>query len=75
MFLRGVGSGGECGHGFVSWLGGRVGEDGRACAGEDVEAEVAASFGPFTGLFGQDGADEVHDRVVVGEDPDEFAAS
>lgn len=30
VFLYGVGSGGECGHGFVSWFGGRVGEDGGA---------------------------------------------
>jgi hypothetical protein len=27
-------------------------------AGEDVESEVAAAFGPFVVLFGQDGADE-----------------
>ena len=25
---------------------------------EDFEAEVAASFGPFVGLFGEDGPDE-----------------
>jgi hypothetical protein len=28
------------------------------CAGEDVEAEVAAAFGPFVMLFGEDGTDE-----------------
>jgi hypothetical protein len=26
-------------------------------AGQDVEVEVAAAFGPFVVLFGQDGAD------------------
>ena len=29
----------------------------KAGFGEDVEAEVAAAFGPFVGLFGEDRAD------------------
>ena len=30
----------------------------RPVSGEDVEPEVAAAFGPFVVLLGQDGADE-----------------
>ena len=30
------------------------GDDVEAAAGQDVEAEVAASFGPLVGLLGQD---------------------
>ncbi len=37
---------------------------------EDVEAEIAATFGPFVVLFGEDSADETDDRVAVGEDAD-----
>ena len=37
---------------------GAVGGEGDAGAGQDIEAEVAASFGPFVVLLGQDGADE-----------------
>ena len=40
---------------------------------EDVEAEVAAAFGPFVVLFGEDGADEADERVAVGEDADDVA--
>jgi hypothetical protein len=36
---------------------------------QDVEAEVAASFGPFVVLLGQDGADEAIERVAVGKIP------
>ena len=39
------------------------------CAGEDVEAEVAAAFGPLVVLLGQDGADEPDDGCAVGEIP------
>jgi hypothetical protein len=46
-----------------------AGCEGDAGAGEDVEAEVAASFGPFVVLFGQDGADEADQGVAAGEDP------
>jgi hypothetical protein len=48
---------------------------GDAGAGQDVEAEVAASFGPFVVLFGQDGADEADDRVPAGEDADDIGPS
>jgi hypothetical protein len=37
---------------------GACGCEGGAGAGEDVEAEVAAAFGPFVVLLGEDGADE-----------------
>ena len=36
---------------------------------EDVEAEVAAAFGPFVVLFGEDGADEADQRIAVGKMP------
>jgi hypothetical protein len=36
-------------------------------SGEDVESEVAAAFGPFVVLFGEDGADEADDAGAVGE--------
>ena len=49
--------------------------EGEAGFGEDVEAEVSASFGPFVGLFGQDRADEAGDGVAVGEDPDAVGAA
>src|SRR4051812_40528339 len=49
-----------------------VGGDGsQPAAGEEVEAEVAAAFGPFVVLFGQDGADEAGQGGAVGEDPDD----
>ena len=53
---------------------GVVGVDGLG-AGEDVESEVAAAFGPFVVLFGQDGADEPDDAGPVGEDPDDVGAA
>ena len=49
--------------------------EGDAGAGEDVEAEVAAAFGPFVVLFGQDGADEADQGVAAGEDPDDVGAA
>ena len=48
---------------------------GFAGAVEDVESEVAAAFGPFVVLFGQDGADEAGDGVAVGEDSDDVGAA
>jgi len=45
------------------------------CSGEDVEPEVAAAFGPFVVLLGQDGADEADERVPVGEDADHVGAA
>ena len=33
-------------------------DDDHAGFGEEFQAHVAASFGPFVGLFGQDSADE-----------------
>ena len=47
-----------------------VWDEGEAGSVEDVEAEVAASFGPFVGLLGEDRADETGDHVAVGEVPD-----
>ena len=44
---------------------------GDAGSGEDVEAEVAAAFGPFVVLLGQDCADEADEGVAVGEDADD----
>ena len=51
-----------------------VGVDGLG-SGEDVESEVAAAFGPFVVLLGQDGADEPDDRGAVGEDADDVGAA
>lgn len=44
-------------------------------AGEDIDAEVAAAFGPLVVLLGQDGANEPDDGSTVGEDPDHVGAS
>jgi hypothetical protein len=44
---------------------------GDAGSGQDVDTEVAAPFGPFVVLLGQDGADEPYEGVAVGEDPDD----
>jgi hypothetical protein len=51
-----------------------AGGEGDAGAGEDVEAEVAAAFGPFVVLLGQDRADKADQRVAAGEDPDDVGA-
>jgi hypothetical protein len=67
--------GGECGwcHGLAFlWF---VVDLGESALGEDVEAEVAASFGPFVVLFGQHGADEADDRAAVGEDADDVGST
>jgi hypothetical protein len=42
---------------------------------QDVEAEVAASFGPLVVLLGQHGADEADQGVAAGEDPDHVGAA
>ncbi len=54
--------------------GGAGGCDGEAGAGEDVEAEVAAAFGPFVVLLGQDGADEADEGAAGWEDADDVGA-
>src|SRR3712207_3383838 len=56
-------------------VGVRAGEGSDAGAGEDVEAEVAAAFGPFVVLLGEDGADEADEGVAVGEDADDVGAA
>lgn len=48
-----------------------AGCEGDAGAGQDVQAEVATSFGPFVVLFGQDGADQADEGVAGGEDADD----
>jgi hypothetical protein len=48
------------------------GREGDAGPGQDVEAEVAAAFGPFVVLFGQDGSDEADQGIAAGEDPDDI---
>ena len=53
---------------------GVFGGDGGAGSGEGVEAEVAASFGPFVVLLGEDGAHEADQGVAVGEDADDVGA-
>jgi hypothetical protein len=63
-------SGGEGGDGHLLGVrGGGVGNGSDAATGEDVEAEVAAAFGPFVVLFGEDGADQADEGVAVGEMP------
>src|SRR5690606_39731168 len=57
------------------YLGVGGGHDVDAAAGQDLEAEVAAAFGPFVGLLGQDGPDEADDGAPVGEDPDGVGAA
>ncbi len=56
-------------------LPGGVGDEDDAGAGQDVHAEVAAAFGPFVVLLGQDGADEPDQGVAVGEDADDVGAA
>jgi hypothetical protein len=41
---------------------------------EDVQAQVAAGFGPFVVLFGQHGTDETDQGVAIGKDPDNIGA-
>ena len=47
--------------------------DGRSdrSPGEDVEAELAAAFGPCVVLLGQNRADEANDRAAVMDDSDD----
>ena len=52
-----------------------VGDEAEPGSSEDVEAEVAAPFGPFVGLLGEHGADEADDRVAVREDADAVGAA
>ena len=47
----------------------------HAASCEDLEAEVAAAFGPFVGLLGQDAADQADDALAVGEDADTVGAA
>src|SRR4028119_2325417 len=54
--------------------GGGAGSGRGAAAGEDVEAEVAAAFGPFVVLLGEHGADQADQGVAVGEDADDGGA-
>src|SRR5450756_3106146 len=48
--------------------------EGQAGLGEELEAEVATSFGPFVVLLGEHGPDEADDRGAVGEDPHDVGA-
>jgi hypothetical protein len=41
-------------------------------SGEDIEPEVAAAFGPFVVLLGQDGADEADVVTRRSRDPGGF---
>ena len=52
-----------------------TGGQGESAAAQDFQSEVAAAFGPFVGLLGQDGADEADDGIPVGEDPDDVGAA
>ncbi len=42
---------------------------GEASSVEDVEADVAAAFGPFVVLFGKHGTDQPDQRFAVGKMP------
>ena len=44
-------------------------------AGEDVQSEVAADFGPLVVLFGQHRADEPDDAVPFRKDADDVGAA
>jgi hypothetical protein len=46
-----------------------------AACGEDFQSHVAAGFGPFVVLLGQDGADEADDGFAAGEDADDVGAA
>ena len=51
------------------------GDGAAADLGEDLQAHVAASFGPFVVLFHEHGADEADDGVAAGEDADDVGAA
>jgi hypothetical protein len=61
--------------GVGGWRVGLSIDEGQPCLGEDLDAHVAALFGPFVGLLGQHGADEADDRCPVGEDADHVGAA
>lgn len=66
----------SCGEGFGHLVGFACAVvDGGFAFGEDFEAEVAATFGPFVGLFSQYGADEPDDRGAVGEESDRIGTA
>lgn len=71
MILSGLG--GQCWEGLLVGVG--RGDDVEAGLGEDLESEVAAAFGSFIGLLGQDGTAESDDGITVGEDPDGVCAA
>lgn len=52
-----------------------VGGGDPARAGQDVQAEVAASFDPFVVLLGQHRSDQAGDRAAVGEDTDDIGSA
>jgi hypothetical protein len=52
----------------MAWIAGSLTSSAAvSTVGEDVESEVAAAFGPFVVLLGEDGADEADDAGAVGE--------
>jgi hypothetical protein len=48
---------------------------GGAGAGQHVQGQVTAAFGPFVVLLGQDGADQADDRGAAGEDAHDVGAA
>jgi hypothetical protein len=42
---------------------------------EDLEADVAAAFGPFVVLLGEHGDDEAYQRRALGKDPNDVGAA
>jgi hypothetical protein len=51
------------------------GHDPDSAFGQQFEAHVAATLGPFVILFGQDGADQPDQGGSVGEDADDVGAA
>jgi len=43
--------------------------------GEELQAHVAAAFGPFVVLFGRDGADEPDEGAAAGEDAEDVGVA
>ncbi len=56
-------------------VGAVAGDEGQSGFSEQFHTHVAALFGPFVGLLGQDRADQADDRRAVGEDPDDVGAA